>query len=375
MTQKIIKPKSDRLLSLDAFRGITIAGMILVNNPGSWRYVYSPLTHAEWHGWTPTDLIFPFFIFILGAAIPLSFGKRLQMGYTKNQLFLKVVRRTIILFALGLFLNAFPKFDFATLRIPGVLQRIALVYFFAAVITLKTGVKGQALTAALLLIIYWALMKLVPVPGYGTGVLGKEGNLAQYIDSIVLKGHMWKVNWDPEGILSTIPAVATALFGVLTGHWLKSAEKPMDKVALIFVMGNVGLVLGIIMNVWFPINKNLWTSSYVVFTAGMALQFLGICYWLIDIKGYKRWAVPFIIYGMNAILVYFLSGVVARILINLKVSQSEGAGITLKTYIYQHAYASWAGGINGSLFYALSYVLIWLGIMTIFYRKRIFIKI
>ncbi|MGB9773600.1 MAG: acyltransferase family protein [Bacteroidota bacterium] len=366
---------SGRLLSLDVFRGITIAGMILVNNPGSWEYVYPALKHAEWNGWTPTDLIFPFFLFIVGVAITYSFANRLAKGISRKKLFLQVIRRTLILFALGLFLNGFPYYNLATIRIMGVLQRIALAYFFSSVIYLVFKTRAQVIITVLLLLIYWALMKLVPVPGYGAGILAKEGNLAQYIDNLILKGHMWTPTWDPEGFLSTIPAITTTLLGVFTGQFLRSNREPLQKTSTLFLLGNVALVIGVIWDMWFPINKNLWTSSYVIFTGGMALLFLATCYYLIDVKKSTWWTKPFVIYGTNAITVYVLSGILARILILVKIPQAEGTSVLLKTFIYQNYFASWAGPTNGSLFFALAYIILWLGIMTIFYKKAIFIKI
>ena len=366
---------SGRLLSLDVFRGITIAGMILVNNPGSWDYVYPALRHAEWNGWTPTDLIFPFFLFIVGVAITYSFANRLAKGISRKKLFLQVIRRTLILFALGLFLNGFPYYNLATIRIMGVLQRIALAYFFSSVIYLAFKTRAQVVITVLLLLVYWALMKLVPVPGYGVGILAKEGNLAQYIDNLILKGHMWTPTWDPEGFLSTIPAIATTLLGVFTGQFLRSDREPLQKTSTLFLLGNVALVIGVIWDIWFPINKNLWTSSYVIFTGGMALLFLATCYYLIDVKKSTWWTKPFVIYGTNAITVYVLSGILARILILVRIPQPDGTNVLLKTFIYQNYFASWAGPMNGSLFFALGYIILWLGIMTIFYKKGIFIKI
>lgn len=368
--------KSDRLISLDVFRGITIMGMILVNNPGTWKYVYGPLRHADWHGWTPTDLIFPFFLFIVGVAMVFSFAKRAERGETKKEIFAHVIKRTIILFILGLFLNGFPKFDLSTIRILGVLQRIALVYFFASVLVLTAGVRTQIIALISLLVIYWLLMMFVPVPGYGVGVLTEEGNLAAYIDRLLLKGHLYRPTSDPEGLLSTLPAIATALFGVLTGHWLRTNRTQSEKTIGLFVSANALVVAGLIMSIWFPINKKIWTSSYAVFTAGLALHFLGMCYWLIEVKKYVKWSTPFLVFGTNAITVYFLSGLVARLLNIIQVynplTQSK---IALKTYIYERVFASWLVPIDASLMYAVCYVLLWLGIMSIFYYKKIFIKI
>jgi len=363
-----------RLQSLDAFRGITIAGMILVNNPGSWSHVYAPLLHAEWNGWTPTDLIFPFFLFIVGVAIPFALTKYLD-GRSKRYIYWKIVRRTLVLFGLGLFLAGFPRFNLETIRIPGVLQRIAVVYFFAALIFLYTRWRTQAIIGGGLLLLYWALMTLVPVPGYGPGNLTPEGNLAAYIDRALLSGHLWKDTWDPEGILSTIPAIATALAGVLTGHWLRSGRDRREIAGWMFVAGWIAIIVGLFWGIFFPINKNLWTSSYVVFTAGAALQFLGFCYWLIDVAGYRRWAKPAIVYGVNALAVFVLSGLVARLLILIKVPGAEGHSLALKTWIYREVFASWLSPINASLAFAITNIVFWWVIMAWLYRKRIFIKI
>ncbi|CUU02123.1 Predicted acyltransferase [Candidatus Thermokryptus mobilis] len=369
--------KVARLTSLDVFRGATIAGMILVNNPGSWAYVYPQLRHADWHGWTFTDLIFPFFLFIVGVAIVFSFSRRIELGYSKVKLFGKVVRRTIILFALGLFLNGFPEFNLSTIRIMGVLQRIAICYFFASIIYLTSNVRGQAIWSFALLFIYWGLMEFVPVPGIGAGLYEKGRNFAAYVDSLILKGHMWSVTktWDPEGIISTIPAISTTLFGVLTGHWLRSKKSDVEKTLWLFIMGNLGLFIGAVWNAWLPINKNLWTSSYSVFTAGFALVVLGFCYYFVDVKGYKKWAYPFIVYGMNAITVFVLSGIIGRLSIYFKVSLPDGSKTTVKNYIYENLFASWLGQMNGSLGYAIAHVLLMYFLMWILYKKKIFIKI
>ena len=294
-----------RLVSLDVFRGLTVAGMVLVNNPGSWAHIYWPLEHAEWNGWTPTDLIFPFFLFIVGVAIPLALGRRVERGDKFRTLFLKIVYRTLIIFALGEFLAGFPYFHLSTIRIPGVLQRIAVCYFFASLIYLKTRPRTQAIIALALLVVYCLLMKYVPVPGYGSGDLSKVGSLASFIDRSVFGPHIWKqgIVYDPEGLLSTMGALATTLFGVLTGNRLRCETRtPIEKVAGMFIAGACCVMIGWAWNPWFPINKSLWTSSYVFFTGGLALQLLALCYWLIDIKGYRAWAKPFVVFGVNAIV-------------------------------------------------------------------------
>ena len=364
-----------RMLSLDAFRGLTVAGMILVNNPGSWSASYAPLKHAEWHGWTPTDLIFPFFLFIVGVSITLAFARRVEGGGSKRDMFWKTAKRSLIIFGLGLVLAGFPYFNLATIRIPGVLQRIAFCYFFASVIFLWTSVRMQALIAAALLVAYWLLMILTPVPGYGAGDLSVDGNLVAFIDRTLLAGHIYKPNYDPEGIFSTIPAIATTLCGVLAGHWLRASRTPLDKVRGMVVAGVVGVLVGWLWHGWFPINKPLWTSSYVLFTAGMALLLLALCYWLIDIKGWRRWSLPFVVFGVNALIVFFLSGLVGRLLVIWKLTRADGSEVALKTFIYENLFASWASPINASLAFAICFVMVFLGLMTVLYRRRIFIKV
>jgi predicted acyltransferase len=370
-----IAPPSTRMLSLDVFRGLTIAGMILVNNPGTWGAIYSPLEHAEWNGWTPTDLIFPSFLFIVGVSITLALGRRVESGGSQRDLYTKIVRRTLIIIGLGLFLHGFPYFHLATLRIPGVLQRIAVCYFFAAIIFLKTRWRTQAVIAAALLIVYWMLMKLVAAPGSAAGDLSMEGSLASYVDRTVFGRHTWKPLYDPEGLLSTIPSIATTLCGVLTGHLLRSRRTPIEKVAAMFVAGAACIIVGWVWNYWFPINKALWTSSFAVFTAGMALQLLALCYWLVDIKGYKRWALPFVVFGVNAIAVYFITDMIAILSGLITFTGANGKEESLHGLVFQNLFASWASPVNASLAFAVCFVLLALGLMTILYRRGTIIKV
>ncbi|HVF21851.1 MAG TPA: DUF5009 domain-containing protein [Pyrinomonadaceae bacterium] len=368
---------SNRLVSLDVFRGLTIAGMVLVNNPGTWSNIYWPLQHAEWHGWTPTDLVFPFFLFIVGVAIPLAFGRRVEEGAVPRSLYLKVFKRAAIIFGLGLFLNLFPRFDFATVRVPGVLQRIAICYLIASLIFLTTKVRTQLLIALALLVIYWLVMTRIAAPGFGAGDLSKEGSLASYIDRVLLGPHIWRQGrvYDPEGLLSTIPAVATTLFGVLTGHWLRSERTRWDKVTGMFVAGAVAVVLGWAWNSFFPINKALWTSSYVLFTAGLALQLLALCYWLIDIHGVRRWAWPFEVFGVNALALFVGSGLMVKLMGLIRLPQGDGTQVSSQGWIFRNLFLSWATPINASLFYAIAFILLWLFLMWLLYRKRIYLKV
>ncbi|HET7274512.1 MAG TPA: heparan-alpha-glucosaminide N-acetyltransferase domain-containing protein [Longimicrobiaceae bacterium] len=368
-----------RLVSLDVFRGITIAGMLLVNNPGSWARIYSTLRHAEWNGWTPTDLIFPFFLFIVGVAMTFSFGKMRERGAARGELLAKSAKRALILFVLGLILHSFPWWgvDLGTLRIPGVLQRIALAYLLASVIILWTDARGQATAAAAIVLGYWAVMAWVPVPGIGAGVWEPGQDIGAYIDRLVFgTEHLWSQSrtWDPEGLLSTIPAVASVLLGALTGHWLRSDRTATLKTAGLLAAGVAALILGLAWGAVFPINKSLWTSSYVVFTGGMALLFLAGCYWLVDVKGYRRWSQPFVIFGMNAIAAFFLSGIFARVLGMIQVPAPEGT-VSLKARIYAGLLGTGLPPIDASLAFAVLFVLFWLAVMAIFYRKGIFIKV
>ena len=367
MSPKLFAANPGRLVSLDVFRGITIAGMVLVNNPGTWSSIYWPLQHAEWHGWTPTDLVFPFFLFIVGVSITLAFARRVEEAGVKRDLYLKVIKRTAIIFGLGLFLNGFPYFQPGTIRIAGVLQRIAICYLVASLIFLTTTVRTQLLLAVALLIAYWLVMTRLAAPGYAPGDLTKEGSIASFIDRVLLRQHIWRQGrvYDPEGLLSTIPAVCTTLFGILTGHWLRSEHSRFEKVVGMFVAGAVCVVLGWAWNPFFPINKALWTSSYVLFTGGLALQFLALCYWLIDIQGYRRWAWPFEVFGVNALALFVGTGLMVKVMGLLHV----------QGWIFRNLFLTWAAPVNASLFYAIAFILLWLFLMWLLYRKRIFIKV
>src|SRR5215471_7646114 len=325
--------RQGRLLSIDVFRGLTVAGMVLVNNPGTWRAIYPPLRHADWHGWTPTDLIFPFFLFIVGVAIPFALGRRLAEGAARGAIVAKIVRRSVIIFALGLVLHFVSSLDLATIRIPGVLQRIGVCYLIAAVLFVTTTRRTQVVIA---LLGYWAALTLIPVPGFGVGDLGKEGNLAAWLDRTVLGPHIWRIGkvYDPEGILSTIPAIVTTLLGVFTGVFIRG-ERPMGRTAQALLgLGAVGLVVGLVWSLWFPINKSLWTSSYVVFTAGAALIALAACYWLIEIRRSTWWTPPFAILGVNALAVFFLSTLLAILLARVRVPVDGGQLRSLQAVLF-----------------------------------------
>jgi len=299
-----------RLLSLDVFRGVTMAAMVLVNNPGG-SDAYAPLHHASWSGWTFTDTLFPSFLWMAGVALTLSFAKRRAAGATRGSLLLHALKRSAILYCIGLFIYLYPHFDFSTMRILGVLQRIAICYFIAAGIYLFTGVRGQIACIVGVLAVYWLLMKLYPVPGYGVGHMDLAGNFAHYIDQMVLGRHNYDGRtWDPEGIVSTLPAIATALFGVLTGTILRARRSLAENASAVLAFGVLLVSAGMILNTWMPINKQLWTASFAVFMAGLSTLGFGVCLWAFDVRGYRPWWTrPLVMFGQNAITVYVFSEV------------------------------------------------------------------
>lgn len=376
-----------RLTSLDAFRGLTIAAMLLVNNPGDWKNVAAPLKHAEWFGCTATDLIFPFFLFIMGVAIPLSFTRRLEQGQSKSTLLGHIIQRSIILFLLGvlLMLVAWPAY-LKHFRLLGVLQRIALCYFFSALITLYGGVRAQIAWLVWLLGIYYFLIRFIPVPGIGAGSLEPYANLADYIDTKILDGFAYKYNeklqmWhEPEGLFSTLTAISTTLSGVLCGHWLR--RKDLNGYEKVSGMAVAATLLFIVASIWnhdIPFNKRIWTPSYVLYTTALALLCLCVCYWLMELKGYRLWAKPFVVYGTNAIAAYFSASFVATLTLLIRWQTPAGESIALKTFLYNNLYKSWLpylfGDYVSSAAWGISYVVLWCSLMWILYRKKIFIKI
>jgi len=433
---------------------MTIAAMVLVNNPGTWSHIYDPLEHAAWHGLTPTDWIFPFFLFIVGIAIPIALGKRLKEGVT-GKVYWKIMSRSALIFALGLSMSVIPFFqfgasaapdslkmlvwlamtavlffallrnwkitiilsalsiigivglnlagynlvtyNFATMRIPGVLQRIAVCYLVVSLIFLHTNWKHQLGIAVAVLLGYWLLMTQIAVPGCEiTTIDDKACNLAAWLDRTILtENHMWRSAkvFDPEGILSTLPAIATTISGVLTGTWLVRSDRAqvtgdettnlslvtvnssLEKANGLFGIGTILLAVGYIWNSYFPMNKSLWTSSYVLVTSGLALLTLAACYWLIDIKGYKRWAWPFVIFGVNALPLFVFSGIMARMLGAYRVTGSDGQPVALQKWIFDNIYLSIAQPIDASLMYAISFILVWLFLMWLLYRRKLFLKV
>lgn len=380
-----MEKSNQRLLSLDVFRGATVAAMILVNNPGDWGHIYAPLEHASWHGCTPTDLIFPFFLFIVGVSITYAMSSKKADPQAHTKTILKAAKRAAILFGLGLFLSLYPKIftepvnAFANVRVPGVLQRIAVVFLISSIIFLKNSEKNIMRIASGILILYWIIMTFIPVPGTGFASLEKETNMGAWIDRNVLtEAHLWKSakTWDPEGILSTLPAIASGLIGVLVGAFLRRRElEDGYKISWLFSTGLMLFIGGMIWSLQFPLNKSLWTSSFVLYTGGVATMILSSCYWIIDVNKYQRYTLPFVVYGKNAITVFFLSGLLPRTMNMIKVRNADGTESGLESFLYTNFFSTNFSPINASLAWAIAQICFWFVILYIMYRKNIFIKV
>lgn len=420
----------ERLISLDVFRGLTILLMTIVNNPGDWGHVFPPLLHAEWNGCTLTDLVFPFFVFIMGVAVPLAMPDKKYDGTTFN----KILVRSLRMLCLGIFFNYFGKiqlfglegiplligrlmitigvgyalmgnfssklkniFAFSILliylflaysgieayqdvRLPGVLQRIAVVYFVVSLLYLKTSQKTQIITGALLLLGYWAAMTLIPVPGIGEANLDKGTNLASWLDGILLKGHMYRgtVTWDPEGILSTIPSIVNGIIGLLIGQLLQLKIAKTGIAKKMILAGIALIIAGLLWNIVFPINKSIWTSSYVLYTTGLATTVLSILYYIIDIAAYKKGFKLFLIWGVNPMIVFFASQIIpqALVMIQFENPHKTGEQINLLSYLYGYGIAPFfSNPMMASFAGALVYVAIWTFILWIFYKNKLIFKV
>ena len=420
----------ERLISLDVFRGLTILLMTIVNNPGDWGNVYAPLLHSEWHGCTPTDLVFPFFIFIMGVAVPLAMPTKTWDSTTFN----KILVRSLRMLGLGIFFNYFGKIQlfglegiplligrliitvavgyalmgnfsskiknilafsilfiylflayggieaYHDVRLPGVLQRIAIVYFVVSLLYLKTTQKTQIITGITLLLGYWAIMTLIPVPGIGAANLEKETNLASWLDGVLLEGHMYRgtITWDPEGVLSTIPSIVNGIIGLLIGQILQREITQKQKAVKMIATGVALIIGGLIWNAFFPINKSLWTSSYVLYTTGLATACLAFLYYIIDIAAYKKGLKLFLIWGVNPMIVFFFSQIIpqALVMVQFKNPHHPEEQINLLNYLYQFGIAPFfSNPMTASLAGALTYVGIWTFILWIFYKNKLIFKV
>ncbi len=393
--------KSDRLLALDVFRGIAVASMLLVNDPGSWSAIYPPLEHATWHGWTPTDLIFPFFLFIVGITTEISLGARRAVGTDEAVILKQIFRRGALIFLAGLLLNGFPFFTWPPAlegasfiervvdrlehwRIMGVLQRIGLAYLGGALLTRRTTPKQQLAILTTLLFGYWALMTLVPVPD--TGVRGRlvldkpDQLLSAWVDRKVLGvDHLWSgsVTWDPEGLLSTLPAIGTMICGAFAGRWIARRDLQLyARLVPMYAVGSLVMMVGLMWNWVFPINKGIWSSSYVLFTAGMAAVVLATCTWVIDGVGLRRWTLPFVVYGINPMLAFLGSGVMARCIYSILTWEAGvGGRISAQEFVFNTVYASWLPARAASLAFALSFVVLWFFILLAAWKRGFILKV
>jgi predicted acyltransferase len=374
---------SGRLICLDIFRGLAVAGMILVDNPGSDEKVYWPIAHAEWNGWTPADFIFPAFLFLVGVSLVFSFAKRREKGDSRRRILLHVFIRSLLLIAIGLVVNASPLIgvDFHALRFEGVTQRIALCYFAAAILELWSDRRGQIIAIAACLFGYWALLRFVPVPGLGVPgrdipFMDPNQNLAAWLDRKLFMGHLFDGTRDPEGILSTIPAVATTLLGVWTGHGLRSRKSPTTKAIIMLLAGICGLVAGEVWNIWFPINKNLWTSSFAVFSGGFTLVFLALLYWVLEIKRWRGvWTIPILVFGMNAIAGFVADSLVYGPGYTFTVQHADGATLSWHDAAQAKLVSVGASPPNASLIYSLGAVIFCWILLWLLWRKRVFLKV
>jgi predicted acyltransferase len=381
--REVTSPVPSRLMCLDIFRGLCVAGMIIVDNPGSDSKAYWTIMHAEWNGWTPADFIFPSFLFLVGVSLVFSLSARLDRGQSRSDIFLHVLWRSLLLVAIGLLVNASPiiGFDIHSFRFEGVTQRIALCYLAAASLELWSSRRGQVIAAALCIVGYWVILRFVPVPGYGVPAhdipfMDPDHNLPAWLDRKLFMGHLYNGNRDPEGIIHTIPAIGSTLIGVLTGHWLRSMKTPAIKAWWMLLFGAVGLSAGLLWNSWFPINKNLWTSSFVLFSGGFALSLLAFLYWLVEIKELRgAWTMPILVLGMNAIIGFIADSLVYGPGYTFNIKAPSGASTTWHDAAQAHLESFGLSTPNASLLYSLAALAFCWTLLWLLWRKRIFIKI
>jgi predicted acyltransferase len=368
-----VAPQPRRLLSLDVLRGSAVLSMVFFIASGG-ASPYLLLQHMPWHGVLPMDLGFPCFLFVMGAAIPFAYGRRVAAGDRLGSMLCRAGRRSALLAAMGL-VGGLGQAPGAGLRIPGVLQRIAACYLPAVVVQLKTSWRAQAAAAAAILAGYWALMSLVPVPGYGAGDLSPAGNLASYLDRRILGLHMANAVYDPDGLLTTLPSLATTLLGMLAGHWLRSRRGDPVKAAGLALSGLLGIGTALAWDLWFPMNKHLWTSSFVLFSAGVSCSVLSLCFWLIDVRGWRAWTRPFADLGVNALFVYCAANLLELVLESWQVAMPGGGTQNLRLYLSAVCFGDWLDPAASSLAYSLCNLALWLGVLEALRRRNMVITV
>lgn len=366
-----------RLISIDLLRGITIAFMILVNNNGDEAHAFHALRHSQWNGFTPTDLVFPTFVFVVGISLVFSTEARLRKGQSRRSIAAHAVRRSAILFLLGLVVNGYPHFPWDTLRIYGVLQRIAISYLFGSLLYLiSRRVSLQAALFAAVLVGYWVLMRWVPVPGYGLPgrdipLLDPNANLVAWIDRHLLPGRLYEGTRDPEGLLSTLPAMGTLLLGMMTARWLRITATLQQRLAMLFLAGALVLSAGALWGLSFPINKKVWTSSYVLYAGGWSLLVCALCFWIVEVRKQRRGLSPWLIFGTNAITAYMFAELLQSTLTVLH----RNSTLTVQRWLYAHILAIVPWPAWASLLYSIGFVVVCFIPIAVLYRRRIFIRI
>ncbi len=369
----VISNSTQRIASLDVFRGLTIILMILVNSQGN-QYPYPILEHASWNGCTLADVVFPSFLFIVGLTSVISLNR--NRANQDDNVYGAIVRRSLLLFALGLFLNIFPTHIYlSSLRFYGILQRIAFCYLVSSMIYLKTSTKTQMLIFLAILWGYWLMMTQVPVPGFGANQLTVEGNWVSYVDQMIFSSaHLLGKVYDPEGLFSTIPSIATTLSGVLTGNLLLASMSNQKKFYLMMMLGIISILLGWSWSYSFPINKNLWTSSFVLWTSGFALIVFALCYLFIDILNYKRWSLPFKIFGMNALFAFTFHVILLKLQFVFYFTLNDGSKGNMKAMLTEYWFGSYSNP-NAALFYSILFLFINFLVVSFLYKKKIFIRL
>ena len=371
-----IVEKVKRINCIDVFRGLTIVLMLIMENPGNPEHVSPLLRHALWDGLTLADLGFPFFIFIAGAVIPIALNKRKDEGYSKIKIYTHILYRSVVIFLAGLFINGFPYFDFSTIRIAGPLQRIAIVYLIASILVLETNLLVESIVAVSILVLYFILIKSVNVPGFGQGILAPDGNLAQYVDLALLKGHMYTETWDPEGILGILPTISTILSGAIGGQILISEKyNKLKKTIYLLGIGIICMFMGNFISGWFPINKNFWSSSFVLYTSGVSFLLLGLFFLIIDVIGYISAFKPLIILGSSAFFIYIGFELVRRTLWLIPIENAvAGTSMPLYLWLCEHLFTPWAGSVNDSYYFSIAYTLLWVLIVRAYRGREYFAR-